>query len=248
MPHSPARQQGLSRASASGCWSNDPPPYLDAICEEDFVRLKEQWLYRTMCIGSLLPSYRVIAYFVVDHLNWSTMDSWSGQERLAGLVGTSTKTIQRSLDAMEKVRLLTVWRRTGSRHPLRTAPNYLPELRDATVPNSGLPGPQGSDTGVHQSFLGILPEPALVGCRGSELPRTGKRRSARMALAFNPAQRGRIECQVAHLLGGFDVLSRLAAIDDQIVTRLCQAHCTGNLHERQIKAAKLAAQQSRAGQ
>jgi hypothetical protein len=235
----PSYADGL-RVRAVGMWSPQPPPYLSAICERDFATLKEEWLKRTMMIGSLIPSYRVIAYFLVDALNWATMDCWPRHDTLAGLAGPSLKTVQRSILLMEETNLLAVYRRVGSSHPLRYVPNYL--MRDTAVPHIGHRRPRKVDAGVHQSFLSTLSESSLAD--GRQKQQRPVRDASPRPLSFDRAQRGRLECQVAPLLGGFEVLFRLAAIHDDIITRLCEAHQTGHLGERQIRAAKLAAKQS----
>jgi hypothetical protein len=45
--------------------------------------------------------------------------------------------------------------------------------------------------------------------------------------------------------GGIELLFKLGAIDDAIVERLCRAHAAGALGERELIAARLAAQQAR---
>jgi hypothetical protein len=228
---------------AVGKWSPQPPPYLSAISEREFASLKEECLKRTMMVGSLLPSYRVIAYFLVDSLNWATMDCWMRHDTLAGLAGPSLKTVQRSILIMKETSLLAVYRRVGSSHPLRYAPNYLMrKTEDAAVPHIGHRRPRKVDAGVHQSFLSTLSESSLADIRPEQQRPVGD--ASPRPLSFDPAQRGRLESQIAPLLGGFEVLFRLAAIHDDIITRLCEAHQTGHLGERQIRAAKLAAKQS----
>ena len=234
-------QRGI-QVRAIGCWSPQPPPYLSAIPEREFACLKEEWLKRTMMFGSLLPSYRVVAYFLTDCLNWATMDCWPKHETLAVLGGASTKTVQRSIETMEEKNLLAVYRRAGSSHPLRYAPIYLVgKKQDTAVSQTGHPCPRKVDTGVHQSFLSTHLESFVVGDRaeqrpiGNTLPRN---------LSFNRAHRGRLETEVARRVGGFDVLFCLAAIHDEVITRICEAHSIGHLEDRQIRALKLAARQT----
>jgi hypothetical protein len=239
----PAYGGGI-KVRAAGSWSPRPPPYLTAISERDFVRLKEEWLKHVMMIGALVPSYRVIAYFMTDSLNWATMDCWRSHQTLADLAGTSPKTVQRTTMLTEEKNLITVYRRVGRSQPLRYAPMYLVgSSLDSAVDASGRQCPAGMDTGVHQSFLGIQFESSEEGLpkedyEGVFFPKR---------LSFNLAERGRIETELATIMGGFDVLLRLAAIHDDIVTRLCEAHVTGQLGYRQIKAAKLAANQTQLG-
>jgi len=198
-----------------------------------------------MMIGALVPSHRVLAYFVTDSLNWATMDCWPSHQTMAGWAGTSTKTVQRTTLLMEDKTLMAVYRRNGSSHPLRYAPVYLVEATsDTEVARTGRPRPPGLDTGVHQSSL-VTPFESSVEDR---LPKEeSKGVSVQRRLSFNLAERGRLECEIAPLLGGIDVLLRLAAIHDDIVTRICEAYLRGDLGERQIKAAKLAAKQSQTG-
>jgi hypothetical protein len=114
---------------------------------------------------------------------------------------------------------------------------------DSAVDGSGRQCPAGMDTDVHQSFLGIQFESFEEGLpkedyEGVSFPKP---------LSFNLAERGRVETELATIMGGFDVLLRLAAIHDDIITRLCEAHVTGHLGHRQVKAAKLAANQTQLG-
>jgi hypothetical protein len=240
----PAYGGGI-KVRAAGSWSPCPPPYLLGISDRDFVRLKEEWLKRVMMIGALVPSYRVIAYFMADSLNWATMDGWRSHQTLADLVGTSPKTVQRTTMLTEEKSLMAVYRRDGRRQPLRYAPMYLvASTLDSVVERSEHRCPAGMDTDVHQSFLGIQ----LESSEEEGLPKEHYEGvSVPKPLSFNLAERGRVETELATILGGFDVLLRLAAIHDDIITRLCEAHVTGHLGHRQIKAGKLAAKQTHAG-
>jgi hypothetical protein len=233
------------RVRAVGSWSPCPPPYLLAISERDFIRLREEWLKRVMMIGGLVPSHRVLAYFLAEALNWATMDCWPSHQTLANLAGTSLKTVQRTMAQMEDKNLIAVYRRRGSRQPLRYAPVYLVgQTSNTDVRRVGQRRTPGLDTSVHESCLVIPFESTLkVGLPKEE----SKGVSGQTHLSFNLAERGRLEPQVASLVGGIDVVFRLAAIHDDIVTRMCEAHLTGHLGDRQIKAAKLAAKQSQAG-
>jgi hypothetical protein len=227
------------RSPNLGGWSLKPPPYLLGLAEEDFARLKARWLQKVMQTTELVPSHRVAAYFVYDHLNWCTMDCWPAMKRLAALVGGVEKTIQRAIAALELAQLLAVWRFHGSRFPMRYAPIYLFEraLLVKPVPLNGHGGPRQLDTDVHQSSL-VTPLTSLLPAQ-----QDGSTESA--PATFNLRQRGTIERDVARLVGGYDNLCRLSAIDDQIVTRLCEAHLMGVLGKRQIEATKLAASQCR---
>jgi hypothetical protein len=116
---------------------------------------------------------------------------------------------------------------------------------DTDVRQTGHRRSPGLDIDVHESFLVTPFESSLE----DGLPKEGSKKgvSVRNYLSFNLAERGRLEAEIAPLLGGIDVLLRLAAIHDDIVTRICEAHRTGHLGDRQIKAAKLAAKQSQTG-
>jgi hypothetical protein len=234
------------RVRAAGSWSPRPPPYLLAISERDFIRLREEWLKRVMMIGGLVPSRRVLAYFLAESLNWATMDCWPSHQTLADLARTSVKTVQRTTAQMEDKNLIAVYRRSGSSQPLRYAPVYLVgPTSDTGVRRTGQRCTPGSDTGVHESCLVIPFESTLEA--GLPKKEESKGVSVQTHLSFNLAERGRLEPEVASLVGGIDVLLRLAAIHDDIVTRMCEAHLAGHLGDRQIKAAKLAAKQSQTG-
>jgi hypothetical protein len=64
---------------------------------------------------------------------------------------------------------------------------------------------------------------------------------------YKRQRRGAVEIKVAETLGagGLEMLARFAAIDDAIVERLCRAYASGLLGDREIAAARLAAQQIR---
>jgi hypothetical protein len=66
-----------------------------------------------------------------------------------------------------------------------------------------------------------------------------------VASGYQRNQRGAFELEVGRLLGsdGFEILSSLDAIDGQIVERLCRAHAMGSLTQRELSAARLAAEQ-----
>jgi hypothetical protein len=227
---------------AAGSWFPFPPPYLTAVSEREFDRLKLEWLRRVMMIKALPASHRVLAYFLTDSLNWATMDCWPSHETLAHWAGTSTKTVQRTTSLLEDKKLLAVYRRHGSSNPLRYAPIYLAEtMSDKKIARTGQRCQPELDADVHESFLSIQLKSFLQ----NGLPKEDSNNKAgQHHLSFSLAERGRIEPEVAGLLGGIDVLYRLANIHDSIVTRLCEAHMRGELGQRQIRAAKLAAKQT----
>jgi hypothetical protein len=228
-----------------GGWSLEPPPYRVAIVERDFVRLKEQWLYRTMRTSALAPSYRVVAYFLTDLLNWATMDCWMSHRFMAQLLSASDKTVQRALFAMEDIGAVSIWRLKGSSRPLRYAPVYLQaKTRDTTVGQSGHECSEQLDNAVHESFLSTQSISALSAAEAVKLS-PAQNMHVQPHLSFKLAQRGKLEVEVARLIGGYDLLSRLAAVNEEIVNRLCEAQHRGIFEDRLIKATSLAAKQSR---
>jgi hypothetical protein len=223
-----------------GEWSSGPPPYHLGVPEREFLRLKERWLFRLMTNGRVLASHRVVAYLASQHFNWATMDCWVSQRVLAQFAGSSDKTVQRAMEALEDDRLISAWRLRGSRQVLRCAAVYSTD-EDVDVREKGHGCPQEMDTDVHQSSLSIQFQ--------SSLRSAGGKRSANQPLgsfpSFIPAHRGNLEVQVADAIGGYDALCRLALIDDAIVTRLCEAQFKGTFDKRLINAARLAASQVR---
>jgi len=66
-----------------------------------------------------------------------------------------------------------------------------------------------------------------------------------MTSNYDMNQRGLYERELARRLGnnGFEVLERLADHDDAIVERLCRAFADSKLGDRELSAARLAADQ-----
>jgi hypothetical protein len=220
-----------------GEWSLGSPPYLRGVDEPSFNRMKAEWLNRIMR-KPLLPSYRVVAYFLADQLNWATMDCWASHGFTSSQSKLGEKTIQRALISLEHGLVLSIFRARGSRNPLRYAPLYWTPEQDTVVSSAGHPGPSPPDTQDHVSFLETHSKSFL----GAD------RRNSSNSLSqpsFDRAERINLEFEVARLLGGRDQLSRLALIDDEIVTRLCEAFATKQLKVRQVRAASLAANQLR---
>jgi hypothetical protein len=225
------------KPSHLGDWSIGPPPYLRGVDEASFNRMKAEWLGRIMR-KPLIPSCRVVAYFIADQLNWATMDCWASHGFTAQQAKVGEKTIQRSIGSMEHGLLLSVFRARGTRNPLRYAPLYgVASKEDAGVQATGHPRPLSLVVQDHVSFLETRPESSLGSLSGisNDLHQP----------SFDRAERINLEFEVARLLGGRDQLSSLALIDDEIVTRLCEAFATKQFTVRQVRAASLAANQLR---
>lgn len=183
---------------------------------------------------------KCLAYSITDHLNCVTLDCWPSQSRLAELLGLrSVKTVQRAARGLEAQGYLTIKR--AGRNSYRYAPVFLPGDEDKFVPASGQPRPSHPDRNVSESSLPIH-------SKSSDPTKTAVRESAseRHALPYNRKMRGAIELQIADRLGpgGMDILARLYAIDEGIVDRLCRAQADGRLGDRELVAARLAAEQT----
>jgi len=98
------------------------------------------------------------------------------------------------------------------------------------------------DTDVRESFLEIHLKSDST---AAEVKHTGNGRHQRRG--FERAQRGGLEIKVAEILGpdGMQLLEILHTLDDRIVDRLCGAYVEGRLGERELAAARLAAEQGR---
>jgi hypothetical protein len=185
---------------------------------------------------------KCFAYAVADHLNCVTLDAWPGQLRVAQYLGfKSVKTIQRAADGLEELEVLVVtW--TG-RNQCRYAPKFLPADDDKIVRPTGQSGPSPKDKDVCQSLLLIHINSSVPSRRPSDNSDYEKDSDFR----YRRSQRGGIEVKIAAMMGddGMEVLSRLGAIDDSIIERLCRAHAAGALGARELIAARLAAEQVR---
>jgi hypothetical protein len=220
-----------------GEWSLGSPPYLRGVDEPSFNRMKAEWLNRMMR-KPLIASHRVVAYFIADQLNWATMDCWASHGFTSSQDKLGEKTIQRALSSLEHGLVLSIFRARGSRNPLRYAPRYWTPEQDTAVSSAGHSRPATPDMRDHVSFLETHSKSFLG-------PERGNCSNNLRQPSFDRAERINLEFEVARLLGGRDQLSRLALIDDEIVTRLCEAFATKQLKARQVKAASLAANQLR---
>lgn len=224
-----------------GEWSLGPPPYLEGIEERTFKHMAAEWLGRMMR-KHLVPSHRVVSYFLADQLNWATMDCWPSHAFMAQQSQQDDKTIQRAIAALEKEALgLSVFRSRRSRRALRYAPVYARgHSQDTSGVRTGRPCPSGSDIQDHESFLENPPKSSLLRQHGNlvhQLPR----------LSFDRAERINLEFQLGELFGGREKLLLLGLIDDEVITRLCEASARHELTDRQIKTIRLAVNQFRRG-
>ncbi len=205
-------------------------------------RAKARWLKRAMYESCATPTQKCFAYAISDHLNCVTLDAWPAQETLAQRLGhKSTKTILRATRALESLGLITVTRMTSGKSRCRYAPVFRVEDMDTPVPSSGQGGPRPMDGNVRESFLPIHTESSST--QGAA---KGSNSAGRPEPSFNSRKRGAIEIKLSVMLGinGWDILARLSAIDDAIVERLCRACAEGFLSERDLAAARLAAEQA----
>jgi hypothetical protein len=204
-------------------------------------RAKARWLKRVMQDPSATSTQKCLAYAIADYLNCVTLDCWPAQPTLARVLGhKSVKTVQRAARGLAKLRLITLKRDASRRAGWRYAPVLWPEDMDKPVPKNGQRSPEPVDTNDRESFLNIHTK-----SYSTEEAAERSMRASRPRPLFNPRERGAIEIKLAEMFGanGLDVLVRLASIDDAILERLCRAYAEGALGERDLAAARLAAEQ-----
>lgn len=203
-------------------------------------RGKARWLKRVVRHPSATSTQKCLAHAIADYLNCVTLDCWAAQPTLARDIGhKSVKTVVRAGRGLEKFGLITL-NRNKAQPGLRYAPIFLPEDLDKPVLKHGHRRSKNTDTNDGESFLDIHTQSS-----STEVAAEQGRQVCRQGLSFNPKERGGIEVKLAEMFGanGFDVLARLASIDDAIINRLCQAFVECALSERDLAAARLAAQQ-----
>ena len=203
-------------------------------------RAKARWLKRVMYETTASSTEKCFAYAVADHLNCVTLDCWPSQARFARLLGfKSVKTPQRAARGLEQLGVLILKRAGRSRY--RYAPVFLPDDEDRIVPVGRQLRPRAPDRNVRESLLAIQ----LTSSASTEAAAKGSEQNWQSVPAYDPRQRGAIEIEIAAMLGngGIDLLTRLATLDPGIVDRLCRAHACGGLGERELAAARLAADQ-----
>jgi hypothetical protein len=205
---------------------------------DKFAREKAVWLQHVMYRTSASPTERCLAYIMCDHLNCVTRDCWPSLERMRERLGCeSCKTVRRAIKGLVIHGVLTTRRDFSGL--VRYEPVFLID-RDKNVPAEGQVRPAKRVTDVHESLLGIQPKlsfPTETADEGTE-PRLRVSR-------YDRRHRGSIEVELAGLIGsdGMEILSRLGAVDDAIIERLCRAYARGVIGEREIHAARLAAEQ-----
>lgn len=209
-------------------------PLVDRVC-----RAKARWLKRVMYESAASSTQKCFAYAVADHLNCVTLDCWPSQARLVTLLGfQSAKTLQRAARGLERIGVLMI--KGGGRAGYRYEPVFLPTDEDRIVSAAGQSSLRDPDKSVRESLLQI---------HSTSVPRAAAAKDTLVGgqPSYERRQRGAIELEIAGILGpnGFDILGRLSRLDDTIVERLCRAHAAGALGDRELMAAKLAAEQVR---
>lgn len=196
-------------------------------------RAKARWLKRVMYGSHASDAQKCFAYLVADHFNSVTMDCWPSQETIARLLGkNSTKSAQRAARGLEAHGLLRT--RAGPDGKRYYAPVFIASDWTKSDRPSGQVCSDAPDNIVQESSLSNpLQESSSNG------------RPKKAAPAFDRRQRGKWEVMVARQLGpdGIDILEKLSAHDDDAVDRLCQAIATNSLTQRDLAAARLAAEQ-----
>ena len=198
---------------------------------DTFNRRKMQWLNSIFYEPGIQATACRIAYVIGDHLNRATGDSWLAQTTIALKIGKSPKTVNRALKELQAFGKLRI-RRGGPSGTLRYSPPDFEtsEQQVSPVQSCGQSRPARTDTTDRQSYL-------------ENLPRTYLRRGDRHKRQVRPRKmdRGRYELEIVARLDslgvdGMSVLSRLAEIDDQLVTKLCELQSHGGLSEEDLRA------------
>jgi hypothetical protein len=228
----------MNRQTAHRLKLEDVGPRIESL-HDRVNRAKHRWLKRVMFDYGTSSSEKCFAYLVVDRLNCATLDCWPSQKLIADQFGWSIKTVHRVAIGLERRGHLRISRNTHSSY--RYAPVFLPEDEDKSVSASRQNCPPVPDKNVEQSFLGILTNQSFSSGREGR-PGNGP---TNFRSSYDRRQRGSYEAELAKLLGndGFEILVRLAELDDAIVERLCCAYADGELGERAVSAARLAADQ-----
>ena len=203
-----------------------------------FSRAKARWLRRVTYSGAR-PIEKNLAYVVADHANCVTEDAWPSQETISQLLFCSTKTVRRAIEGLQKRQLLTVRRVSAKGATPRYAPNFISDDWDSRGLDLRHDWPEEVDTVVLESSLPIRSnEPSPRASQAGELK---SYRNSR----YRRSERGKWEAELVKMLGpnGLDILSRLAMVNERIVENLCRAICDGEIDQRELLAAQLAAEQ-----
>lgn len=203
-------------------------------------RAKHCWLKRVMTDPAVSSTAKCFAYIIMDKLNCVTRDAWPGQQLSAELLGDkSIKTVHRAAVCLQRRGYLHISRDPGGFY--RYKPKLMPEDEDKVGAQGRQSRPVVPDKTVDESSLAILPKQSSPNWRAREEfeSRTGKISN------YRRAQRGAYEAEIARRLGGdgYQVLRKLADLGDHVLERLCRACAEGELGEREIIAARLAANQ-----
>jgi hypothetical protein len=204
-------------------------------------RAKARWLKRVMYGSTATSTQKVLAYAIADHLNCVTLDCWPSQRTLMNLLGRrSDKTPQRAARGLQALTLITISRGSGHASGYRYSPVFRFDDWDKIGKGSRQNYPAIADRDVPQSSLNIQLESFSTAAPQRDSKISGEP-------TFKPAERGALEIKLAGMLGpaGFEQLARLGAIDDAIVDRLCRSLAAEQVGDRELAAARLAAQQAR---
>jgi hypothetical protein len=206
---------------------------------EQVSRRKHRWLKRVMFDRGTSSSEKCFAFLVVDYLNCVTLDCWPSQKVIADRFGWSVKTVHRVAVALERRAYLRIIRNTQGSY--RYAPEFLQEDEDKSGSASRQNCPPKRDKNVEESLLGILP----IQSSPIEAERSEGKYPRIISSNYDRCQRGSYEAKLASMLGkdGIDILFRLSEFNDAIVEQLCRAYADGELGDREIHAARLAAEQ-----
>ena len=206
---------------------------------DSFSRNKMRWLNSIMYSGKLKATACRVAYVLADHVNKVTGDCWLSHATIARKLGISTKTVQRAIGALKRPGFIFVRYAETNPRKQRFVPSFILNSDgepDSDGAPSGQERPPTLDAGGHQSFSKNILR--------SDLPQriadSGSQHSDReLQNKFRRSSRGELEVKVAKRLGsdGFDVLNRLAEVDDRIVYRLCVAQANNRLTPADLYAA-----------
>jgi hypothetical protein len=186
---------------------------------------------------------QIFGFVIFDYLNCVTLDAWPRKSTISAQIHCSTKTVQRAADGLEEAGFISIHRPRSHGAFQRYAPVFIPGDWDKAVRTDGQECLELLDKDVSQSSLSIHLK--ISAPTEPHKPTGNQLQEGR----YRPAERGRWEVELAKLVGtdGLDVLECLNAIDGTIVERLCRAFCNGEIGEREIMAARLAAAHAAAG-